>query len=109
MKQEKTKQESVLPSQKLHQVADTAERGFKTKRNCIRNFFFIFAIFIAGIIAYSNSFDCSFHFDDANFFEKIDMIGSAGISDWLKLFPSRPIGTLTFALNYHFHGLDVRG
>ncbi|MFZ3056775.1 MAG: tetratricopeptide repeat protein [Smithella sp.] len=109
MKQEKTKQESVPPSQKLHQVADTEERVSKIRRDYIHNLFFIFAIFIAGIIAYSNSFDCSFHFDDANFFEKIDMIGSAGISDWLKLFPSRPIGTLTFALNYHFHGLDVWG
>ena len=29
---------------------------------------FIFAILITGIIAYSNSFDCSFHFDDAIFF-----------------------------------------
>jgi tetratricopeptide (TPR) repeat protein len=109
MKQEKTKQECVLPSQKLHQVADTEERGFKARRNCIHNSFLIFAVVIAGIIAYSNSFDCSLHFDDANFFEKIDTISSAGISDWLRLFPSRPIGTLTFALNYHFHRLDVWG
>jgi len=75
----------------------------------VYNLFFIFVIFIAGIIAYSNSFDCSLHFDDAKFFEKIEKIVSPGIGDWLLLFPSRPLGNLTFALNYYLHGLDVRG
>ena len=73
------------------------------------NFFFISVIIIAGIIAYSNSFDCSLHFDDAKFFEKIDKIVSPDIADWFLLFPSRPAGTLTFAVNYQLHGLDVWG
>jgi tetratricopeptide (TPR) repeat protein len=112
MKQKKTKQESVQPPQKLHQVVDTEERELKTRRDYSHNLFFIFVIFIAGIIAYSNSFDCSLHFDDYNIFNNIPstiVIDSASISDWLRLFPTRPIGTLTFALNYHLHGLDLWG
>jgi tetratricopeptide (TPR) repeat protein len=73
------------------------------------NLLFILTIFITGIIAYSNSFDCSFHFDDGNIFHSSVTSGSASISDWLRLFPSRPIGILTFVLNYYFHGLDVWG
>ena len=73
------------------------------------NLLFIFTIFITGIIAYSNSFDCSFHFDDGNVFHSSVTAGSASIGDWIRLFPSRPIGILTFALNYNIHKLDVWG
>ena len=73
------------------------------------NFLFIVAIFIAGIIAYSNSFDCSFHFDDDNVFHSSVTTGSASIGDWIRLFPSRSIGMLTFALNYNIHGLNLWG
>jgi tetratricopeptide (TPR) repeat protein len=73
------------------------------------NFIFVFAILFAGIIAYSNSFDCSFHFDDNFLLDNSITRGSVNINDWLHLFPSRPLGILTFALNYYFHGLDVRG
>ena len=48
----------------LHQSVDPEKREFKINKKY--NFLFIFAIFITGIIAYSNSFDCSFHFDDNN-------------------------------------------
>jgi hypothetical protein len=70
---------------------------------------FIAAIFVIGILIYSNSFDCSLHFDDSNVFTKSVTKASSTIIDWLHLFPSRPIGTLTFALNYYFHRLDVWG
>ncbi len=73
------------------------------------NFLFIAVIFIAGIIAYSNSFDCSFHFDDGNVFHSSVTEGSTTIGDWIRLFPNRPIGMLTFVLNFHLHGLDVWG
>lgn len=73
------------------------------------NFLLIVAIFIAGIIAYSNSFDCSFHFDDDKVFLSSVTTGSASIGDWLRLFPARPIGILTFAMNYHIHKLDFWG
>jgi tetratricopeptide (TPR) repeat protein len=104
-----TEQKNVETKQALYEIVNTEERKFQIRKNYTYNFFLIFVILITGIIAYSNSFDCSLHFDDADFFEKIDKIASPGIGDWFLLFPSRPIGTLTFALNYYFHGLDVWG
>ena len=64
------------------------------------NLLFIFIILAAGFIAYSNSFDCSFHFDDGNVFHSSVTEGSAAINDWICLFPNRPIGILTFVLNF---------
>ena len=81
----------------------------RNKINKIYNLLFIFVILIAGIIAYSNSFDCSLHFDDANVFDSSVTVDSASISDWIRLFPSRPLGILTFAVDYKIHGLDVWG
>jgi Tfp pilus assembly protein PilF len=69
----------------------------------------ILIILAAGMIAYSNSFDCSFHFDDRNILNSITAKSTATAGDWIKLFPSRPLGILTFAANYHIHQLDVRG
>lgn len=78
-----------------------------------------FIIFILLITIYSNSFDCSWHFDDyANIvnngavhirslswgeLEK-SMHGISASDRW-----SRPLSYVSFALNYHFHGLDVFG
>ena len=73
------------------------------------DYLLIVAIFIAGIIAYSNSFDCSFHFDDDKVFHSSVTTGSASIGDWIRLFPARPIGILTFAINYNIHKLDLWG
>ncbi len=71
--------------------------------------FFVAAIVLTGILIYSNSFDCSFHFDDSNVFQNSVIYESASIHDWIKLFPARPLGVLTFALNYHFHKQNVWG
>ncbi len=73
------------------------------------NFLFILLIFSAGIIAYANSFDCSFHFDDGNVFHSSVTEGSATIGQWMRLFPNRPVGILTFFVNFQLHGLDVWG
>jgi len=74
-----------------------------------KNLLLIFTILTAGILAYSNSFDCSFHFDDANVFDSKVTNDSATIIDWFRFSPSRPIGMLTFAANYNLHRLDVWG
>jgi len=114
MKQKKTKQErrkneqeSGNIRQQLHQSVNPEKRKLKIDNKY--NLLFIVAIFIAGIIAYSNSFDCSFHFDDSNVLHSSVKTESADIGDWIRLFPTRPIGILTFALNYHFHGLNLWG
>jgi tetratricopeptide (TPR) repeat protein len=73
------------------------------------------------LIAYSNTFDSSFHFDDEHYIVKnpvikdlrnftqpsssIDFKGKFGY----KTFTRRYIGYLTFALNYRLHGLNVAG
>ena len=63
-----------------------------------------------GAIAYSNSFDCSFHFDDTpNIEDNITIRNLSNIKTWWGFVPSRPIGYLSFALDYHFHKLDVWG
>lgn len=73
------------------------------------NLLFILAILAAGVIVYSNSFDCSFHFDDRNILNSSIAKSSTTIHDWIRLFPTRPLGMLTFAANYNIHQLDVRG
>ena len=73
------------------------------------NLLLILVIIIAGIIAYSNSFDCSFHFDDKIVLDSKIMTDSATVADWIHLFPNRPLGILTFALSYNIHKLDVWG
>jgi len=104
---QKNKQENVHVPQKLYQTVDQEERKLQIDNKYI--FLFIITILIAGIIAYSNSFDCSFHFDDSNVFQSSVTTGSASIGDWLRLFPARPIGILTFAINYNIHKLDLWG
>ncbi|MFC1561213.1 tetratricopeptide repeat protein, partial [Candidatus Latescibacterota bacterium] len=68
-------------------------------------------ICIIGIIIYSNSFDCSFHFDD---FRNIST--NKNIHDihdiyaiWNSGHFKRFVGYYTFALNYHFHQENVFG
>jgi tetratricopeptide (TPR) repeat protein len=57
-----------------------------------------------------NSFDCSFHFDDAQNIVQNKLIRDiTDVSAWWSYVPSRPLGIFTFALNYHFNGLDVWG
>ncbi len=73
------------------------------------NFLLILVILTMGIIAYSNSFDCSIHFDDRNIFHYSVTRDSATVADWIHLFPNRPLGIVTFAANYNIHKLDIWG
>lgn len=65
-------------------------------------------IILLGIIIYSNSFNCSFHFDDlSNIVANPKIKNLSDISAWWNFVPSRPVGNFTFALNYHFSQLNV--
>ncbi|MCX6286010.1 MAG: hypothetical protein NTY96_02725, partial [Bacteroidetes bacterium] len=67
-------------------------------------------IIIAGIAAYSNSFGCSFHFDDfPNIVSNPAVYDISNWKAWMFFNPFRPVAFFTFALNYHFNGLDVFG
>lgn len=73
-----------------------------------------------GLLAYSNTFDASFHLDDYyNIGTNPALKDLASFTEPSKAerltrglypaFKSRFFGYLTFAVNYRLHGLDVRG
>ncbi len=67
----------------------------------------ILLIFLLGLLAYSNTFQVPFLFDDIG-----NIVENHTIKDLNNLWPptgSRWFGLLTFALNYKLHGLDVAG
>lgn len=65
-------------------------------------------ISLLGIIIYSNSFYCSFHFDDLlRIVQNTSIRNLADIKTWWNYYPTRPFGTFIFVLNYHFAQLDV--
>jgi len=103
-------QVSKTPNKKKQK--DVAGRGKEERKRRQIPWSLISIIFIclAGIIAYSNSFNCSFHFDDTlTIEENIAIRNLSDVKAWWGFVPSRPIGYLSFALNYHFHRLDVWG
>ncbi len=75
-------------------------------------------IALVALLAYSNTFNASFHFDDSR-----NIVANTLIRDFSSFIdPStarehpfygelrlRPVGLFTFALNYKLHGLDVTG
>ena len=81
--------------------------------------FLIIALF--GLIAYSNTFDVPFQYDDKkvivdnaivkdlDFFSSPSKAEAIGGHFGYHTFKSRYIGYLTFGLNYKIHGLDVTG
>jgi protein O-mannosyl-transferase len=95
---------------------------FTSKSDCPCKRQYVFAFFSLSILlllAYSNSFDCSWHLDDysnivANANIQIDdpswqnikegLYGIEGSNRW-----QRPVAYFSFALNYYFGGLDVFG
>jgi Tfp pilus assembly protein PilF len=71
-------------------------------------------IVLIGLIAYSNTFDVPFNFDDLEQIKKNPQIQSlnnfaSSLKDNGFSLNRRFIGYLTFALNYHFGGLNVAG
>jgi len=72
--------------------------------------FSIFIISSVGLIAYSDTFNCSFHFDDQ--FYIIDNFVIRNIHNLLthwQSYPCRFITYLSIVFNYHFNGLNVFG
>ncbi|MCX6245735.1 MAG: tetratricopeptide repeat protein [Bacteroidetes bacterium] len=69
----------------------------------------IFIILLLGIIIYSNSFQCSFQFDDL--YQIINNVKIRNLADFSTIWnssPNRPVAFLSFAINYHFNQFDVR-
>jgi Tfp pilus assembly protein PilF len=78
----------------------------------------IFAILFCGLLAYSNTFNVPFQYDDKTFILKNPIVKNLSFfSDpatakglpFYDGFKGRYIGYLTFAINYALDGFDVRG
>jgi protein O-mannosyl-transferase len=103
----------ITKSGKVNKKAKTDNPGnrFNNFLNKYFNIISFILIALIGIIVYSNSFDCSFHFDDElNITENpviTNLYNFVNLNFWLHL--GRQIAYLSFALNYHFNNLDVFG
>jgi tetratricopeptide (TPR) repeat protein len=75
------------------------------------NIFSFSLIALTAFIAYSNSFDCQFHYDDERGIVNNDQIKTLSnfshFDFWVN--SHRPLANFSFALNYHFGKLDVWG
>ena len=72
-----------------------------------KRIFHVLLIIVVGLLAYSNTFYVPFHWDDTP-----NIIENHKLRDLNNFWPtsdSRWIGFLSFALNYHFGGLNVTG
>ncbi|MFM9027110.1 MAG: hypothetical protein ACKOQ6_03850, partial [Bacteroidota bacterium] len=68
------------------------------------------AVVFIGTLTYSNSFNCSFHFDDKQNIVNNSHLRNVSADDpYFSLSQSRLIGNLSFAFNYSYNGLNVRG
>ena len=70
----------------------------------------VIIIFCLGIIVYSNSFFCSFHFDDSDYIVRNLFIRNIqNLFHYWVFYPCRFITFLSIAVNYHFNHLNVFG
>ncbi len=80
----------------------------KFELNRYSDLFGLAIIILLGIIIYSNSFQCSFHFDDFhNIVDNTRIRNLADVKSWWNFYPTRPLSIFTFAVNYHFSQLNV--
>ncbi len=79
-----------------------------TLKNKYANIVSVFIILLFGIIIYSNSFKCSFHFDDlVNIVNNKAIQKLSDVKTWWSYSSNRPVSMFTFVLNYHFSQLAV--
>lgn len=77
--------------------------------------FHVALLIVLGALAYSNSLDVPFQFDDREKLIEthvVEDIAGCHSPRWIEIFwflRSRMTGLASFALNYRIHGLDVRG
>jgi tetratricopeptide (TPR) repeat protein len=96
----------LLPSGTQNNKTSEAKPKFG---NTIYNIIYLAFIIGLGSLIYSNSFNCSFHFDDlSNIVKNPKIQNLTNVTEWWNYNPNRPMAFLTFALNYHFNQQDVR-
>jgi tetratricopeptide (TPR) repeat protein len=109
MKEPLKKEPSKKGLQNKNRVIQSKKPATPAKKNRHTELAGLAIIILLGIIIYSNSFDCSFHFDDLDsIVNNVKIHNLSDVKAWWNFNPSRPVGTFTFALNYHFNQLDVQ-
>jgi len=83
----------------------------KIRLKYLEPFWVTLLLYIAvALICYGHTLEFGFHFDDyKDIVENPTIRDITNISSWWNYASSRPIAMLSFALNYHFHELDIRG
>jgi tetratricopeptide (TPR) repeat protein len=81
----------------------------KPTRSKTFTWFYLLLIILSGVIAYSNSFDCSFHFDDLQNIRDNKIIRNLDLAAIWEYSHNRYLPFVSFAVNYHFHQLDLWG
>ena len=70
----------------------------------------IISILCLGIIVYSNTFICSFHFDDkAYIVDNFAIRNFQNLLNYWQFYPCRFVTFFSLFVNYHFHQLNVFG
>ncbi len=105
-----------MKKSKKHNTAEKTNPETLTKNSqsssfsqSLKNTFALFGILLLGSVIYSNSFDCSFHFDDTPNILEAKYPALDDFSAWWDYSKTRLIAFYSFALNIHFHGYDVWG
>jgi tetratricopeptide (TPR) repeat protein len=84
------------------------QQGKQVKSNHYFELLGLVTILLLGIVIYSNSFGCSFHFDDSqNIVNNVKIRDLWNVKAWWGYIPSRALCFFTFALNYHFSQYNV--
>ncbi len=115
MKKASTKKKQKNIPVKISQESDLPEirKPFYASKIASNVIFHIFIIAILGIIAYSNTFNSPFVFDDSVNIADNPLIKNLDNfifpSEGYKGYLPRAVGMFSFALNYHFGGLDTTG
>ena len=86
----------------------------RSKKEIVKDKYFdmlgLFFVILLGIIIYSNSFDCSFHFDDKpTIVDNLEIRDLSDVKSIWKHSKTRFIPYYSLALNYHFGQLNVFG
>jgi protein O-mannosyl-transferase len=73
------------------------------KKKSLLNIAAVTGITILGVLIYSNSFDCSFHYDDLNNFVNNPRLHHlSDVRNWWTFQSNRVVGMFTLVMNYHF-------
>jgi tetratricopeptide (TPR) repeat protein len=100
--------QKILPPEKARLPEKYHNPEQEARKNVFSNLAGLLLLILLGIIIYSNSFGCSFQFDDLyTIVNNARIRNLADLSTLWNSSPNRPVAFLTFAINYHFSQLDV--